>query len=384
MKGTSTKILVVDDDSNARILMSAVLRKAGYDVSLAGGGEDAIRRFAEERFDMVMLDVDMPDMSGIQICAVLRQQFNDQLPIVMVTGMDDVQSIEEAYESGATDFIMKPINWTLLGHRVRYLLRASKTLLELREAHATNAAILDAIPDTLIRLHETGLVLDVRTDEATDIPGLIPAVGRPLSETYPAEINERLTSQMRRAFESGAIQDIDYSLLDMEGIRHYYETRIALINHTEALCLVRDITARKQAEAELVLSQANLQYAQAVAHLGSWYVNLETRAEEWSLQTYRIFDVREGTAVNHDSIFQLVLPADILAVRQAWQRILAGDSCTVEYRINTRRGVAWMLEKAEAVFDASGRLHRIVGTVQDISERKETENRIARLATSTV
>jgi diguanylate cyclase (GGDEF)-like protein len=83
---------------------------------------------------MVMLDVEMPGLSGHDVCVRLREAAGDLLPIVMVTGMDDLQSVDRAYHAGATDFIAKPINWALFGHRVKYLLRGNQILLDLQTA----------------------------------------------------------------------------------------------------------------------------------------------------------------------------------------------------------------------------------------------------------
>ena len=132
---TPVKILVVDDDPTARLLMRDALQKTGFDVHLALDGADALRQFAGEFFNLVLLDVDMPGMNGIDVCTVLRSNGGEHLPIVMVTGLDDVKSVEAAYQAGATDFIAQPINWALIGHRVNYLLRASRALSELSEAN---------------------------------------------------------------------------------------------------------------------------------------------------------------------------------------------------------------------------------------------------------
>ncbi len=91
-------ILVVDDDGDARLIMRAALRKAGFEVRLAAGGEDALRQFRAAPCDLVMLDVDLPGMDGHAVCATLRAEAGPLLPIVMVTGMDDVQSVEAAYD----------------------------------------------------------------------------------------------------------------------------------------------------------------------------------------------------------------------------------------------------------------------------------------------
>jgi predicted signal transduction protein with EAL and GGDEF domain/FixJ family two-component response regulator len=242
------RILVADDEPTARRLMRAALEKAGFAVATAADGEEALREFAAQRCDMVMLDVDMPARSGFEVCAELRRIAGDELPIVMVTGMDDLQSIETAYECGATDFIAKPINWALIGHRVRYLFRGCATVQQLRAAHARNAAILDAIPDTLFRVDDSGRVLEARGADHTHDRRHVPAPGRALAHSYPPEVAQRLQDCLDSARATAAAQDVDFSLRDEHGVVRYYETRVAMIDAREALCLVRDITERKEAE----------------------------------------------------------------------------------------------------------------------------------------
>ena len=136
MNTADIRILVIDDDPTARILFHAALRRFGFEVSVAESGEDGLRQFNACPFDMVLLDIDMPGMSGIDVCKVLRAQADPLLPIMMVTGMDDVLSVEQSYAAGATDFIVKPMCWSLISHRVMYLLRGHQTVLDLRAAHA--------------------------------------------------------------------------------------------------------------------------------------------------------------------------------------------------------------------------------------------------------
>jgi diguanylate cyclase (GGDEF)-like protein len=135
MAGRKT-VLIADDDATTRVLLAAALTNAGLEVVEAVDGHQALAKFRERPCDFVMLDVDMPGLTGHEVCAALRADVGNLLPIVMVTGMDDVQSIDTAYSAGATDFIAKPINWALIGHRVRYLLRGYQALLDLRAAEA--------------------------------------------------------------------------------------------------------------------------------------------------------------------------------------------------------------------------------------------------------
>ncbi len=121
-----TRLLIVDDDPLMRGMSATTLSHAGFAVVQAEGGLQALALFEQEAFDLVLLDVMMPDLDGYQVCARIRQSAHGaRVPILMLTGLNDTGSIELAYQAGATDFIAKPINWTLLSHRVRYALRAS-------------------------------------------------------------------------------------------------------------------------------------------------------------------------------------------------------------------------------------------------------------------
>ena len=124
-------VLVVDDDANSRLLTRAALEPHGFQVAEAADGAAAISLCQEDRPDLVLLDVLMPGMDGYQTCAALRRlPEGDLLAIVMMTGLEDIDSITRAFQMGANDFITKPINWTLLYFRVQYLLMASRALLQ--------------------------------------------------------------------------------------------------------------------------------------------------------------------------------------------------------------------------------------------------------------
>jgi diguanylate cyclase (GGDEF)-like protein/PAS domain S-box-containing protein len=122
-------ILVVDDDDMMRALARETLEAEGYAVAEAHTGEEALQTFAEVEPAMVLLDVQMPGMSGLEVCSELRSRYPKRpVPIVIATGSEDSRSIDRAYEAGATDFIAKPVVWSLLGQRVRYLLRANRVI----------------------------------------------------------------------------------------------------------------------------------------------------------------------------------------------------------------------------------------------------------------
>ena len=126
-------ILVVDDDPIVRSLMRATLAHDGFEVIEAEDGVEGCRLYQEHRPDLLLVDVIMPRMDGYQLCRELRgDPQSAYVPIVVATSLDDLPSIARAYDAGATDFIPKPINWLVLNHRVRYILRASRAFEELR------------------------------------------------------------------------------------------------------------------------------------------------------------------------------------------------------------------------------------------------------------
>ena len=156
----SALILVVDDDRLMRQQVRRVMEQAGYQIVEAQNGEQAIAAYIQFRPSLVLLDAVMPVMDGFICCRHLRSLSDgDRVPILIVTRLDDAESLELAFDAGATDFITKPINETVLRQRVRHLLQASQAMAELRAT--TDAAqasrqqvtnILESISDGFFAL----------------------------------------------------------------------------------------------------------------------------------------------------------------------------------------------------------------------------------------
>ena len=133
---STDRVLLVDDDPVARLLTASVLGQHGFLVDEAASGPEALERFAAAP-DCVLLDAMMPGMDGFATCAALRGlPGGAQVPILMLTGLDDEESVTHAYEAGATDFFVKSTQWVLLAQRTRYLLRAARTRTELERNRA--------------------------------------------------------------------------------------------------------------------------------------------------------------------------------------------------------------------------------------------------------
>ena len=127
------KILVSDDDQNVRLLTRQCLEAEGMIVVEAADGLETLDVFVRERPDLVFLDVEMPGMTGLEVCERIRQlPQGETIPIMIVTGSDDRQSIDAGFKAGATQYKTKPVNWSLLGRDVQYMLRASNAFNALK------------------------------------------------------------------------------------------------------------------------------------------------------------------------------------------------------------------------------------------------------------
>lgn len=130
-------VLVVDDDPGVRLLVGTALEMAGFRVMTAEDGLSAIAKYRADPADCVVLDVVMPGMSGFDVCTALRAMpDNNHVPVLMQTSLDDMESVNRAYNAGATDFSSKGINPMLLAQRVKFLVRAKQTQDQLRESEA--------------------------------------------------------------------------------------------------------------------------------------------------------------------------------------------------------------------------------------------------------
>ena len=244
--------LVVDDDAAMRLLLRQALEQHQFRVRDAASGEQALTEFLASTPDIILLDVEMPDMNGFTACQELRKLPSGRhKPIVMVTGRDDIESVNYAYEVGATDFVSKPINWTVLGHRMRYVLRSAQAFAALQASESRSKALIRAIPDMIFRLDGDGRYLDFQPGQ--DVEPFVPAqdfLGKTLHEILPKDIALRAIQHIHRVLSSGSEQSFEYQLQMKDG-PHDYEARMVASGENEVLGIVRDITERKVYEEQI-------------------------------------------------------------------------------------------------------------------------------------
>ncbi len=244
----SIHVLIVDDDAGSRLLMRRALERAGFVVSEAADGTSAVAAVEAGACHAVLMDVEMPAMNGYEACKAIRSKPGGaHLPIMMVTGRDDVASINTSYQAGATDFLAKPINWNLLGHRVQYLVRGGRLVQELEESEGRQRAMLDALPDLLLIVDAQGRIVD-RLGATDNHPFLAGGT------TCELKVTDLVEGDAARAI-AHALDDcrvrnerteVEFECL-RQGTQRRFETRIVPYDRGRLLLVLRDVTERHRA-----------------------------------------------------------------------------------------------------------------------------------------
>ena len=122
-----TRILVVDDDPILREFASVYLSTPYTSIDTACDGAAARIRLSQASYDVLLLDIEMPQLDGLSLLQEIRSGDRlRHLPVIMLTGHDDISSIDQAYHIGANSFATKPVNWRQLSYQIRYVLRTSR------------------------------------------------------------------------------------------------------------------------------------------------------------------------------------------------------------------------------------------------------------------
>jgi predicted signal transduction protein with EAL and GGDEF domain/DNA-binding response OmpR family regulator len=252
MADAPVRVLIADDDFSTRLVASEGAASIGMQSLEAEDGETALRLYREHVPDIVVLDVRMPNGDGYETCRRIRElPCGRAVPILMMTGLNDPASIDAAYEAGATDFISKPVNPVLLGHRLRYLRRAASAF---RRAH--EAAERLTRTQRMARIAQWQLDLESGvfhwSDEALDIFGLTLEddgdVAALLRWVHPED-----RPRVSAALQACGAHEIDYRMLLSDGSERLIHQEASLASAGDCSCprligTIQDMTERRAAE----------------------------------------------------------------------------------------------------------------------------------------
>ena len=244
-------VVAIDDDAMILKATAKALTSAGMICHTATSGEAGLRLIREHRADLVLLDLMLIGEDGFTICREIRRTWSaEELPVVMVTGLEDLASIQAAYLAGANDFLTKPLHWKHLPYRIQHVLRASRALKALQDSTRTLRSIFAAHPDPIFTVDAQGLVTLVHSGIHGEDNDPRPLLGT-LDELLPADLAAQVWERCREALASPA------EVLHLEIVHTFqaeprcWEGRFIASARDQVLVMVRDITERKAFEQQI-------------------------------------------------------------------------------------------------------------------------------------
>ena len=256
----ATRILVVDDEPAVLELFSMILRRAGYEVWEASSGQQCLQMTRERRPDLVLLDVMLPDLGGIDICRQIKADAALlDIFVVLVSGKaTNAADKVDAAETGADDYIVKPVNADEFLARIRTIVRLRDTTAALRASEQHYRRLVEILPDAVGMIDLQGRLTTANRQAVKMLgyagPGEL--LGKSAFDLTPPEEHERVKADLTVTLETGVMRNAEYTMLRKNGSRFPVELSAAVSTDADGqsrgiVIVVRDITARQQAEARI-------------------------------------------------------------------------------------------------------------------------------------
>lgn len=244
---TLPRALVADDDPGTRLLLNESLSNNGFSVVAVSSGAEAIEEFRRFSPDLVLLDINMPGVDGITACKEMRKLDKRQLPIIMVTSAGDTLSIQHAFDCGATDFIIKPVNWPIFERRIATIVESFDRSRELDERGKRLRLLEKAAPEHVLVVSKSGDILE-NLNPGPELSGRgVPAtvadiVGTELAGRFLQLISGVLKSRRHKQFEFELFKD---------GFSQTCEAQFLVEGRDRVTVIIQQIDARNAAHQEM-------------------------------------------------------------------------------------------------------------------------------------
>jgi len=260
-------ILVIEDDPDTRANLRDILQLDGHRVQTAASIAEALARSDWDDISAVILDRRLPDGSAVDLLPKVKH-LAPNTPVIVVTGHPDIEQAIAALREGAYDYILKPINPDALRARMKRITERRHAERRLAESEARNRALLDAMPDTMLRMSRDGTILDFRAHRDSDVTVWpAEAIGSDISRSpLPEDAVVKLKEAIVDALATETVRRLEYAM-PHDGGRRFFEARIVKSGADEVVAIVRDVTARKQAAGRALQAERLAAIGQMVAGL---------------------------------------------------------------------------------------------------------------------
>ncbi len=242
--------MVVDDDAGLQHVMQETLAAAGFNVAVAASGVEAIEVCSVFKPDLVLLDINMPLMDGIEACAEIRRCNDRSFPIIMVTSVDDAVSIQRAFDAGANDFILKPVNWPLFQRRLDSVLAEWNRSREIGESNKRVQLLQKVAPEIAIMVSRSGLIIEdlKHRPETRCVDATSP--NQNLEELFGADVANRFKQRISGVLKTGRHNSLEFSRTE-HGVNADYEAQFLVDGRDRVTVVVQHVTVDTVARREI-------------------------------------------------------------------------------------------------------------------------------------
>lgn len=377
-------VLVVDDNETNRDLLSRQLERQGYSVAIAANGNQALQMLQTTSFDLILLDLIMPEMNGFEMLGKLKT--HDEfyhIPVIMISSLDEIDSVVRCIEMGAEDYLSKPFKPVLLRAKITACLE-KKRLRDQQVLYLAQQLIAETtpVPVLISRLSDGAILYANATASTAFACSNDELLNHSIQDFYvnQAEHDDILETLAR----SESIQHREIQCKRIDGTPFWVTASLQpLTFHGDATILsaMSDITARKQAEDALRLAEENYRSIFENALEGIFqstpdghFINVNpamARIHGYDSPTAMMTAVQE---IGH----QIYVEPDS---RAEFRRLVEeqGNVTGFEYQVYRKDGdIIWASESARAVRDGDGQLLYYEGILEDVTQRKLAEARLKR------
>ena len=372
-------ILVVDDDTRLREILALCLRRAGYEVQEAMTGYEGLELARKHLPSLVLLDVKLPDVSGVEICKKIKA--DPALADVFVALCSGEATGEEqkidGLQIGADEYLVKPFGIEELLARVRTLLRLRDTTAALRASEEHYRRLVDILPDAICLISPQGRLMSVNS-QAVAMLGYDSAelLNKSLFDLIPT--GARVQPEIL-VLKNRIIRDVECTLVTKNGGSLQTELSATLTSGKDGrtaglVCVVRDITKRK--EAEKILRDSEERFRQLADNIREvfWMTDVAKSEMIYVSPAYEEIWGRSVASLYNSpqDWLSAIHPADRERIEQAAKSKQVSGEYNETYRIvRPDESVRWVQDRAFPIADDSGKIYRVVGIAEDVTAQKQ-------------
>ncbi|MBN9662101.1 MAG: PAS domain S-box protein [Acidobacteria bacterium] len=378
-------VLVVDDDQQIRQLVASRLSRDGYDVRTARNAAEALQITAKDLPSVILLDVVMPGVSGIELCRQFKANPRTaQIPLILLTGMVSGKDVEAGSEAGASDYIKKPFDLDEVGFRVRAQIRLYEAIRKQSQTQDRLSLISKAAKDAIILLDEEGRVVHWN-EAATTMFGYETAeiMGRNVHELLaPGRFLEEHRSAFEKFRETGLGAAVGVTL-ELQALRQTGEefpielslTATPVDGKWWALGIVRDISHRRHVESTLRESEERFRRLFEEGPLGIALVRPDLSIHRANTALTQMLGYSEAE-LQHLTVKEFTAPEDLPATMQQAELLLRGaiPSYQIQKRyVRKNRTQLWAHTSVSLIRDEAGAPKYGLVMIEDITARVDNE-----------